>query len=377
LKNFQSSESRRVANVGSRSRSRLATAGLAATAILASSGAAFAGGYTKVVLDTDSRGGAPNTDPHLVNPWGLTGSLSGTFYVADNKTGLITAYPPSGIPSSFAIEVPNPNNPLKLSTPTALVFNTSNGFRISQSGLTLPATILMVTEDGTIGGWNANVASGHAVLTLDRSFSNSVYKGMATGRVNDRSRLYATDFFNARIDMLNEDFEDIVTPGAFRDPALPPGYAPFGIANVNGNIFVSYALQEGPDNRDDEPGAGHGLIDVFRPDGSFVKRLLSYGELNSPWAMVAAPTNFGQFSNLLLVGNFGDGRILAYNVDNGGYHGPVRDAGGNAIRISGLWALTFLPDETAARDNITEHRLYFTAGPDGEEHGAFGYLHAN
>jgi uncharacterized protein (TIGR03118 family) len=140
---------------------------------------------------------------------------------------------------------------------------------------------------------------------------------------------------------------------------------------------VSYARQESPKNKDDEPGAGHGFISIFRTDGSFVKRLLSQGELNSPWGMVIAPSGFGQYSSLLLVGNFGDGRILAYNADNGGYHGPMHDGAGHPIVIEGLWALTILSDEGAAAESISERRVYFTAGPGDEEHGVFGYLRAN
>jgi len=332
-------------------------------------------GYTKVNLVSNRLGFAPYTDTRLVNAWGLVSSLSGSFYVADNGTGLITQYRLSGTPSSFAIEVPSPSSPS--SSPTGLVINTSDGFRISQAGRDQPATVLMVGEDGTIAGWNANVSASHAVLAVDRSSGNAVYKGLATGRVNGSVRLYATDFFNARVDVLDENFAAITTPGQFIDPTIPAGYAPFGIANLNGFLYVSYALQEGPKNKDDEPGLGHGFISIFKTDGTFVKQLLSHGELNSPWGMVIAPSGFGQFGSLLFVGNFGDGRINVYNPDNGGYHGALHDASGHTLLIRGLWGLAFLSDEGAANGNITEKRLYFTAGPGEEQHGVFGYLYAN
>ena len=313
----------------------------------------------------------PNhTDPRLVNPWGLAFAPSGLLFVADNGTGLSTLYSPSGIPIPFSIRIPSPSG--SNGVPTGMVFNATHSFKILNGADMVPATFLFATEDGGIAGWYEPAAPSHAVVATDRSVANSVYKGLALGNVNGLFRLYATDFHNAHVDMFDDNFALIADPAAFVDPTLPAGYAPFGIANVQGSIVVTYAKQKAPDNHDDDAGPGHGFVDLFRADGTLVRRIASAADLNSPWGIALAPTGFGPFSHTLLIGNFGDGRIHSYSLD-GPFLGSLGDENGKPIVIEGLWGLTFLP-AIEGTGVSPETRLYFTAGPGDESNGRLGFL---
>jgi uncharacterized protein (TIGR03118 family) len=198
---------------------------------------------------------------------------------------------------------------------------------------------------------------------------NAIYKGLAIGSNGGNDFLYATDFHNNRIDVFNSTFGLTTLAGNFTDPNVPVGFAPFGIQNISGQLFVTYAKQDAA-AEDDAPGPGNGFVDIFDTSGNFVKRLVSQGNLNSPWGLAQAPANFGELSNALLVGNFGNGRINAYNPSTGVLVGTLSDAGGIPVTIDGLWGLTF----GNGLANQATNTLFFTAGPGVEDHGLFGRI---
>jgi len=331
-----------------------------------------AGGYEQTNLVSDQAGVAGFTDPRLVNPWGLAFDPTGLVFVSDNGKGLSTVYPPSGIPIPFSIHIPLPSGGMGTAAPSGVVFNPTQAFVITHSTHTRPARLLFATEDGTISGWNPAVAQTDAVLVADESSHGAVYKGIALSHSSAGELLLATDFHNRHIDIFDASFMHVHIPGAFVDPELPLEYSPFGIRDIHGEIVVTYAKLKHPDDHDDDAGPGHGFIDVFHPDGSFVRRLVSHGRLNSPWGLALAPQSFGSLGNALLVGNFGDGTINAYDLENGAFRGSLHDESGHVIAIDGLWGLSF-PSNPHPE---TAPGLYFTAGPDGESHGLFGVIHA-
>ena len=327
-----------------------------------------------VNLQSDIPGVADRTDLNLVNPWGL--ALNGArnvFWVADNHTGVSTLYSPDGAP------VPNRSQPLvvtlpassgvatDVASPTGLVFNPNAGAFLLSDGK--PALFILDAEDGGISAWNpgSNPVT-RAVLVGNNSTSGAIYKGLALGnRVVDGPTLYAADFHNGKVDVFDNKFDPVVTNGfkPLGTPPIPDNFAPFGIANIDGLIYVTYAKQKPPDNADDLSGPGNGFINVFSTDGAFVRRLVSNGLLNSPWGLAKVPpSGFGELrSNVLLVGNFGDGTINAFNIYTGESLGPLLHRQNQPLEFSGLWSLLFF-----------DHRLYFTAGLAEEEHGLFGFV---
>ena len=340
-------------------------------ALLARSGAAT-GGYERVDLVSDQTGVASFADPRLVNAWGLGFTPSGLVFVSDNSKGVSTIYAPSGIPIPIAIHIPLPAGRTGGAAPTGLVFNPSASFLVTHGMLSRPARFLYATEDGTISGWNPDVSPASAILAVDDSSHGAVFKGIAWSPTLYGDWLYANDFHNRHVDVWNAAFMPVHIPGAFTDPNLPVDYSPFGIRAIDGEIFITFAKLLPPENHDDEAGPGHGYIDVFHPDGTFVRRLVSQGALNSPWGLARAPQNFGQFSGALLVGNFGDGTINAYRIGDGTFLGALSDGNGQRIVTQGLWGLDFAVNPHADQ----EPRLYFTAGPGGEAHGLMGFIHA-
>ena len=235
---------------------------------------------------------------------------------------------------------------------------------------TNPARFIFATEDGTISGWASAVDGTHSVIKADNS-ATAVYKGLAIGSNASGNLLFATDFHNGKIDVFNGSFAPVNLSGSFADPTLPAGFAPFGVQNLGGQLYVTFAKQNA-EKHDDTPGVGSGFVDVFDMNGNLVKRLITQGKLNSPWGVAMAPANFGDFSGDLLVGNFGDGAINAFNPGTGAFVGALTAENGNPIIIPGLWALAF-GNGSAAGDATT---LFFTAGTGGEQHGLFGSLTA-
>jgi uncharacterized protein (TIGR03118 family) len=207
---------------------------------------------------------------------------------------------------------------------------------------------------------------------VDSSASGAIYKGLAIASTASGDRLYATNFHANRVEVFDGQFHPVISAGAFTDPTLPAGYAPFGIQNLGGTIYVTYALQDA-DAEDDVAGPGHGFVDAFDTNGNLIRRVASGDELNSPWGLALAPADFGAFSNDLLIGNFGDGRIHAFDPATLEARGPLHSADGPPIAIDGLWALSF-GKGAANNANGPANTLFFTAGPDGEQHGLFGTL---
>ena len=328
-------------------------------------------GYVRTNLVSDLPNTARFTDSNLVNPWGLVAGPMTPWWVADNGTGVSTLYNGDGIARSLVVTIPLPNGiTAGNSAPTGIVFNGGPDFNVSKGDNSGPSRFIFATEDGTISGWNPSVDLQHAVRMVDNSESGAVYKGLAIGSTAAETFLYATNFHAGTVDVFDKNFAPITLAGRFKDNKIPAGYAPFGIQNLNGRIYVTYALQNA-EKHDDVAGQGHGFVDVFNTNGVLLRRLIRHGRLNSPWGLALAPaTGFGEFSGDLLVGNFGDGRINVYDKA-GGFEGTLRQAG-HPIEISGLWALAFGNGQAAGP---TTH-LFFTAGIGGEHHGLFGSIEA-
>jgi uncharacterized protein (TIGR03118 family) len=320
-----------------------------------------AGGNSFTVHNLVSDGGVPadRTDPNLVNGWGLARSATSPWWVADNGKDVSTLYQGNGTPVSLVVRVPG--------GPTGTVFNGTSSFVLRGVG---PARFLFATEAGTIRGWNPSVAPTEAVVAA--THAGAIYKGLAIGTTAEGPRLYATDFHNGRVDVFNSTFKLLNNPRAFVDPNLPEGYGPFGIQNLGGWIYVTYAKQDA-DREDEIAGPGLGVIDVYDSSGTFLRRVATGGALNAPWGLTLGAAGFGEFGGDLLVGNFGDGRINAYRVTAQGpytLHGQLRDTSGAPIVIDGLWGIDF--GNGAGAGPTTS--LFFAAGPDDETHGVFGVI---
>ncbi|HEY3663917.1 MAG TPA: TIGR03118 family protein [Chthoniobacterales bacterium] len=314
-------------------------------------------------LVSDIPGTARRTDFNLVNCWGIAVGSSGTIWVANNGTGTSTLYDQSGVPQSLVVSIPPSATNTEGANPTGIVFNSGSGFVVSENGLSGPAVFIFVGEDGSISGWSPTVASDHAIIAVDDGDEGAVYKGAALGLSSSGMRLYVTNFHEGVVSVYDDTFGEIDNEDAFVDPTIPRGYAPFGIENINGLIYVTYAKQD-RDAEDDVAGPGHGFINVFDTDGNFVKRLVSHGALNSPWGLALAPDRkFGPLTGALLVGNFGDGEIHGYDINTGALLGAMSKPDGTPLREDELWAL-----------HVIGNTVYFTAGIVEEEHGLFGSI---
>src|SRR5438874_3851635 len=305
-------------------------------------------------------------DAALVNAWGLVASPTSPWWVADNGTGLSTLYNGNtGAKVVLTVSVPG--------APTGVVFNSGPSFVVTSGTKSGPARFIFASEDGTISGWNPAVAATQAVVGVDHSAAGAVYKGLAIASTAAGDRLYATNFHAGTVDVFDASFNPVA--GGFTDASLPAGYAPFGIRHLGDAIYVTYALQDA-DQHDDVAGVGHGFVDVFDVTGNLLFRAASKGRLNSPWGLAIAPSDFGKFSGNLLVGNFGDGHINAFDLDRQRGKGELQQRGqlhaadGSLIAIDGLWGLAFGNGAAAGPPNA----LFFTAGPFDEQHGLFGRL---
>ncbi len=336
-----------------------------------SHGKRAANAYTVTNLVSDGVVPALHTDENLVNGWGITAGPTTPWWVANNGTDTSTLYDGTGAARPLVVSVPG--------APTGTVFNGTADFVVSAGGGSGPARFLFATEGGMVEGWNPGVppppTSTQAQVGADRSNVGAIYKGLAIGQVGTANYLYATDFHNGRIDVFDGMFALQSWPGAFRDRHLPHGYAPFGIQNLGGRLFVTYAKQDAA-AEDEIAGRGRGFVDVFGTDGRFQGRVASRGDLNAPWGLAWAPAGFGRFSGDLLVGNFGDGRIHAYRWDAREHEwdeaGTLRGTNHRPISIDGLWGIGF-GNGSASGPTTT---LYFAAGPDDEAHGLFGSITA-
>jgi len=334
---------------------------LVGLALAAVAGASAASGNVYTVTNLQSTA----SDPTLVNGWGLAALATSPWWVADNGTDAATLYRADGTKNPLTVAVAN--------APTGAVANDAGtGFLVSNAAqVSASSRFIFATEEGTILGWNPNVDGTHAIVAVPNTTGAS-YKGLAIAA----SRLYATDFANARVDVFDSAWQPVTSPGAFTDPSLPAGYAPFGIQNVNGMIVVTYAKQDA-EGVDEVAHQGFGFVDAYDTSGRMIGRIAQHGQLNAPWGIAMAPSSgFGAFSGDLLVGNFGDGEISAYEPQlDGSWElvGQLRGSDHKVLSIDGLWALEF---GRGATNNGPTSTLFFTAGPNDESAGLFGTVTA-
>ena len=348
-----------------------------AAVLLAAAHAAAAQGYQQTNLVTDNQSVTPAllTDPNLVNPWGIAlSSAGGAFWVSDNGSGVSSLYTGDVNGSAFKVStlvVTAPGSPGGTTgSPTGQIFNNSGGgFDVPVGGGTSSAVFITDSEDGTISGWNPGVNRTQAQLAV--TTPGAVYKGLAIAGSN----LYAADFSQGTIDVFDSSF----TPtGSFTDPNAAAGYAPFNVQNLGGSLFVTYALQDAS-KHDNGFGVGTGFVDEFDTSGNLIKRIGTgtavggtTSALDAPWGLALAPSNFGKYSNDLLVGNFGRGQSSVFDPASGAFQGVLKDAAGNPLVNNGLWGLTFGNGVSAGDTN----KLYFSAGTNFENDGLFGSIAA-
>jgi uncharacterized protein (TIGR03118 family) len=312
---------------------------------------------TNLVTDDQTANAAQITDPGLKNAWGMSFGPTTPFWVSANGSGTANLYsvdPGTQATTKQGLTVSIPGD----GSVTGQVFNSSASFNGDR--------FLFVSEDGTVSGWRP--ALGTAAEPLVAS-ATAVYKGTTLGNISGHDYLYAANFRTGAIDAYKGDVAAPGLSGSFSDPDLPKGYAPFNVQNLNGSLYVTYALQDA-DKKDDVKGAGHGFVDQFTLNGDFVGRVASGGTLDSPWGLAIAPSSFGSMAGDLLVGNFGDGHINIYDPTTHAFLGQVLDANNQPVAIDGLWAISHGNDGSGG----SSHLLYFTAGPSDETHGLFGVL---
>ncbi|SRR5579884_98028 len=330
--------------------------------------------YLQHNLVADTPGVADRTDPNLIDPWGISESAASPFWVSDHGTGLATLYNSTGVPQALKVIIPAgaASGSGAAGKPTGQVQNSAAASGAFPVATGRAASFIFATEDGTISGWNANVDAAHAIVKVDNSTSGAVYKGLALGTPASGARLYAANFSAGTIDVFDANFNPVtLASGAFTDAQIPAGFAPFNIQNLGGKLYVTYAKQDS-DKVHDVAGLGNGYVDVFDLNGNLLQRLAAGGPLNSPWGVAIGPANFGAFSNDVLVGNFGDGKINAFDPATGAFLGALQDPAGNVISIPGLWGL----QPGNGGNGGDKNAVYFAAGPGGEKHGLFGSLQA-
>jgi len=327
---------------------------LALTAVSSASAApSFAGPFTVVTLATTA------SDPGLINPWGLASTGGSPFWLGVNGSGTSELYNGAGVKQGLVVKIPGDGSV------TGVVFN-SNGAGGTATGFN-GDTFLFVSEDGTFSGWRN--ALGTNAETLLVANPDDVYKGLAQAIVGGFDYAYAADFKGGEIDVFKGTTNAPDLPAKFLDPNLPGGYAPFNIQNLGGTLYVAYAVHGAGD--EDVPGVGNGIVDRFDVNGNLLGRVVNNnGLLNSPWGLAIAPVGFGSLAGDLLVGNFGDGLIHAYDPLTGVLLDTLMDASNNPIAIDGLWALRVGNGGNGGDQN----KVYFTAGPAGETGGQFGVI---
>ncbi len=331
---------------------------------------ARADSYSWQNFQSDIAGVAAHTDSNLVNPWGMSASSNGTIWVANNGTGTATLYHQDGTVNPLVVTIPPSRHNRSGANPTGNVFNSTSFFNVTKNGNSQPARFIFASEDGSISGWNPALDPTNAIIAVDNGRDNAenmdnggngdnraIYKGATLGVAAGHNFLYVTNFHGGRVETYDETFQR-VNPNGFADPNLPAGYAPFGIHNLNGQIFVTFAQQDRK-KKDNVSGPGKGFVDVFDTSGNLIRRVVTRGNLNSPWGLALV-------NGELWVGNFGDGRINNYDPATGAFLETLSTADGTPLEFEGLWDL--LPLGSG---------VYFTAGIADEEHGLFGLITEN
>ena len=327
--------------------------------------------YRAHALVSDGAVPADVTDANLVNPWGLAFNPNAVAWVADNGTGVSTLYDGAGAIQPLVVKIPPAAIGDGLGHPTGVVFNSSTDFVVSKGGASGASAFLFAGEDGSISGWSPGVDLHNAVRMVDHSAGGAVYKGLALGANGTMHLIYATDFHNRRVDVFDAHFMQVTRAGAFQDSAIPATFAPFGIQNVNGDIVVTYAKQDSAAH-DNVNGAGLGMVDVYDANGRLKRHFATRGALNAPWGIALAPASFGRFGGALLVGNFGDGAINAYDPVSGEHLGALKDASGQRLHLDGLWGISFGNGLAGQASNA----LFFAAGTNDEADGTYGVIRA-
>ena len=326
--------------------------------------------FTATTLVSDGAVSAAHTDPHLKNGWGVAFNPKGFVWVADNGTNVATLYDGNGVPQSLVVTIPDGTH--GDAAPTGIVFNGTQSFAVSRNGKSGVAAFIFAGEGGTISAWAPTVGPTNAFTMYDDGTGGAVYKGLALAVNNGGNFLYATDFHNNKIDVFDTTFTKVTMPGGFKDPAIPAGFAPFGIQMIGSNLFVTYAQQDAA-KHDDVAGAGLGMVDVFDTAGNLKQRFATAGPLNAPWGIAQAPGNFGSLSGAILIGNFGDGTINAFDASSGRSIGALNSSNGSAFVQHGLWGMAFGND----LDNQPSNTLFFAAGPNDEADGVYGRIDLN
>jgi uncharacterized protein (TIGR03118 family) len=324
---------------------------------------------TDTALVSDGVITAAHTDSNLQNAWGLAAAPGGPFWVADNNSNKSTLYDGNGNLQSLVVTIPAGTN--GAANPTGQVYNGTADFVITTSTGSAPAQFIFSGEGGTITAWSQTVSGGAATVAYDDGAGGAVYKGLAMANNGTANLLFATDLHNAKIDVFDTHFHKTTAAGGFADPMIPAGFAPFGIQQLNNQLYVTYAMQDATAH-DEQLGAGLGYVNVFDANGNLVKRFASGGVLNAPWGIALAPAGFGPASGDLLIGNFGDGTIHRFDPNSGMALGPVSLASGKQLAVPGLWALAF--GNGAASQPTTS--LFYTAGPNNQTDGVFGRIDA-
>jgi len=314
-------------------------------------------GYKQTNLTANVAGVANHTDSQLSNPWGISFLPGNPFWIANNNGGASTLYDAQGNKQQLVVTIPSASaNPCSPACPTGSVANSSPDFN--------GGAFIFDTEDGIIANWTG---ANSAVVAFDNSANGAVYKGLALLKGSSGNFLLAANFKSGKVDVFDRNFNVASLPGSFTDPNLPAGFAPHGIHIINNQVYVAYAMQDAA-KHDPVPGSGSGVVDIFDMNGNFVKTFVSGGQLNAPWGVVATPAAFGMFSNAILVGNFGDGTIDAFD-STGKSLGQVTDSASKPIVNPGLWDMAF-----GAGGTGDPNTLYFTAGGSTQTSGLFATL---
>jgi uncharacterized protein (TIGR03118 family) len=352
----------------SRSRFLFAMAACAGAATIALSAAMDQCANEQDLVSDQSGGSAAHQDANLVNAWGVAFVPGGFAWVANNHSATSTAYDGAGTALPLVVTIPGPTAGTA-GAPTGVVHNPTADFTETNGVTTEPATLIFAGEDGVISAWNNTIDGTTGRKMADQSSANAIYKGIAMANDGSSNHLYATDFHNGKIDVFDKTFALVPSAGGFADKQIPKGYAPFGIQNVGGLLYVTYAQQDA-NKQDDTPGKSKGFVDCFDANGFKIRRFAQRAHLNAPWGMAQAPSDFGAFGGNLLVGNFGDGTVTAFDVETGHFMGQLRGADGKTKSVEGLWGIAF-GNDAHSQPHAT---LFFAAGPGGEAHGLYGRL---